>query len=175
MHRLFFALWPDATLRRGIAGAAEGLPAVRNAGGRAEAAERYHLTLHFLGDFDALAPGTLDALGAAARGVAIRPPFELIFDRIGSFGSGRVVWMGCQLPPPQLVQLHQQLGEALAAAGVVSKESPTFIPHLTLRRHAHGPVEQTIPPLRWWARDFVLIDSTAGAYRLIDRWPLEGA
>jgi len=175
MHRLFFALWPDAALRRGIARAAEGHPAVRNAGGRAEAVDRYHLTLRFLGDFDALAPGMLDALGAAATGVATRPPFELIIDRIGSFGPGRVVWMGCQAPPPQLVQLHRDLGEALAAAGIASKESSTFIPHLTLRRNAHGPVEQAIPPLRWWARDFVLIDSSAGEYRIIGRWSLAGA
>jgi 2'-5' RNA ligase len=175
MHRLFFALWPDATLRRGIAEAAEANPAVCKAGGRAEAADRYHLTLRFLGDFDVLPPGTLDALGAAATGVAIRSPFELLLDRIGSFGAGRVVWMGCQAPPPQLVQLHRELGEALAAADIASKESSAFVPHLTLRRHAHGTIEQTIPPLRWWARGFVLIDSTAGAYRIVGRWPLAGA
>ena len=143
--------------------------------GRAEADDRYHLTLRFLGDFDALAPGMLDALGAAATGVATRPSFELLLDRIGSFGAGRVVWMGCQAPPPQLVQLHRELGDALAAAGTASQESSTFIPHLTLRRHARGPVEQAIPRLRWWARDFVLIDSSAGEYRLIGRWLLAGA
>jgi len=175
MHRLFFALWPDAALRRGIAEAAEAHPAIRAAGGRAEAAARYHLTVQFLGDFRALAPAMLDALGAAATGVAALPPFELLLDRIGSFSAGRVVWIGCGAPPPQLLQLHRDLGEALAAVDIASKVAPTFIPHLTLRRHAHGAIEQAIPPLRWWARDFVLIDSTAGAYRIVGRWPLTGA
>ena len=175
MHRLFFALWPDATLRRGIAEVAEAHPAIRAAGGRAEAADRYHLTVQFLGDFRALAPAMLDALGAAATDVAALPPFELLLDSIGSFSAGRVLWMGCQAPPPRLVQVHRELGEALAAADVAAKEAPTFIPHVTLRRHARGPVEQAIPPLRWRARDFVLIDSTAGEYRIIGRWPLAGA
>ena len=49
------------------------------------------------------------------RGVAALPPFELLLDRIGSFSAGRVVWIGCRTPPPQLVQLHRELGEALAA------------------------------------------------------------
>ena len=175
MHRLFFALWPDATLRRGIAEAAEALPAIRAAGGRAEAADRYHLTVQFLGDFHALAPAVLDAPGAAATSVSALPAFELLLDRIGSFSAGRVLWIGCGAPSPQLLQLHRHLGEALAGVGFASKAPPTFIPHLTLRRHAHGAIEQAIPPLRWWARDFVLIDSTAGAYRIVGRWRLAGA
>lgn len=175
MHRLFFALWPDATLRRAIAEVADGHPALRIAGGRAEVAGRYHLTLRFLGDFGALAPQLLDALGVAAAGVAGLPPFELLLDRIGSFGAGRVVWMGCRQPTQELARLHGDLDNALAGADVAAKEAPTFIPHLTLRRHAHGPVEQEIPPVRWWARDFVLIDNTTGDYRVIGRWPLTGA
>ena len=176
MHRLFFALWPDATLRRGIAEVAEAHPAIRAAGGRAEAADRYHLTVQFLGDFRALAPAMLDALGAAATDVAALPPFELLA-RPASDRSVPAVSCGwdARRHRRDSCKLHRDLGEALAAAGVASKEAPTFIPHVTLRRHARGPVEQAIPPLRWWARDFVLIDSTAGEYRIIGRWPLAGA
>lgn len=175
MHRLFFALWPDAGLRRGIAEAANGNLELRAAGGRPMAPDRYHMTLQFLGDFDTVGPEVFDALGAAAMRVTVLPPFPLFLDRIGSFGGGRIVWMGCSTPPPLLMRLHRDLGGTLGAADASSKSESTFIPHLTLRRHARGAIEQAIAPLRWWAGDFVLIDSTEGEYRIAGRWPLAGA
>jgi 2'-5' RNA ligase len=138
---------------------------------RAVRADRYHLTLQFLGDYEALTEGMQASLVAAATQVAAPPAFELLLDRVGSFGAGRVVWLGCGDVPPQLERLHRQLGEALADAGMAPRVEAGFVPHVTVHRNARRPIDGRLQPLRWQVRDFVLVDSTAGEYRLLGRWP----
>jgi 2'-5' RNA ligase len=170
MHRLFFALWPDDALRRDIERVAD--QSLRGVGGRPVRPMRYHMTLQFLGDFGFLAPARVDTLAAAATQATGVPSFDVLLDRIGSFGTGRVAWMGCTQVPAELIQLHHGLGQALSAAGFATQVSGGFVPHVTLRRNTRGQGDASIPPLRWRVRGFVLVDSTAGEYRMLGQWPL---
>jgi 2'-5' RNA ligase len=82
-HRLFFALWPAAALRKRIATTVAGLG--DNApGGRRLNPDRYHLTLRFLGDFQPLRQSVLDDAIVAAGSIRL-PPFDLVLDLAGSF------------------------------------------------------------------------------------------
>jgi 2'-5' RNA ligase len=63
-----------------------------------------------------------------------------------------------------------QLRVGLQVSGVSS-----FLPHITLLRgHAVDAIEESIPPIRWRVREFVLIRSFFGQsrYEVIGRWPL---
>jgi RNA 2',3'-cyclic 3'-phosphodiesterase len=170
MHRLFFALWPDEAVRREIADAAREQQGLDPAG-RAVRPERYHLTLQFLGDFDVLTAAMHGSLLAAAGAIDAPAPFELRLDRVGSFGAGRVVWLGCSEPPAPLVQLHRDLAGALAKVGITPGAAQQFIPHVTLHRNMGRSIGYPTPALRWRVAEFVLIDAIDGDYRCLGRWP----
>ena len=169
MHRLFFALWPDDALRRDIA---EVATQRQGAGARAVRSDRYHMTLHFLGDCEALPATTCATLLAAADAIQAPGPFDVLLDRIGSFDAGRVAWLGCSAVPAPLSQLHRQLCAAFADARIGSTPATGFVPHVTVGRGARRMIDGPIAPLRWRVADFVLIDSAGGEYRRLGRWPL---
>ena len=157
--RLFFALWPEASVRQGLASVA-GIAHV-TCGGRLMQARNLHLTLAFLGDTEN--HWRARAIDAARR--VKMDPFELVIDRSGYFRQGRnrgVVWAGCELIPP-LARLSHDLRQALVGAGV-RFDSKAFVPHVTLLRDvlrdANRPsVPLAFEPLRWVAESFVLVAS----------------
>ena len=174
VHRLFFALWPDDALRAAIAEVSQRLLPT-TAHGRRMRVERLHMTVQFLGDFDSPPDAAIDTAIAAA--MSIEPPMEIALplDRLGNFGRGRVVWLGTSATPGQLLELHRRLGDALAARGLTPKHADMFVPHVTLARDAGAAFEAAVPALQWRARDFVLVDSTSGEYRILGRWPSPAA
>lgn len=175
VHRLFFALLPDAGLRAGIAASSAGLERAHHSGGRLLEPERYHLTLRFLGDFQPMPPALVAAAQAAGDAVRL-PPFELLLDHAGGFGGSRVWWLG----GPRIEGLHalwRDLGEALAQAGLRAPQG-AFAPHLTIVRGARRQIEPVaIDPLRWQVDGFALVHSRPGRpYEILQRWPhLTGA
>ena len=172
-QRLFFALWPDAALRRAISDLAVALPMPR--GARATRAERYHLTVWFLGDFDPLSDPVLAAIRSAADSVRAQC-FELSLDRVDRFAGSRVGWLGPSSVPDALTALHDALGVALQSAGVPQKAATAFVPHITVQRNVRIPLPaMDIPALVWEVRDFVLVQSVPGSaepYRIAGTWPL---
>ena len=174
-HRIFFALWPDSSLRERIAATVVQLEHGNPSGGRRLNADRYHLTLQFLGDYRPLRQSVLDAAITAAEGVH-SPAFELALDCAGSFPGARVGWLAPRTMPAALQSLWDSLAVALARTRVQVKSPPAFSPHLTVLRDVRKPLPSTpIEPLHWPVREFVLIDSVSGAhpgYRLLGRWPL---
>jgi RNA 2',3'-cyclic 3'-phosphodiesterase len=165
-HRLFFALWPDAALRDGIAGVALQLDQAHAPGGRRLHPSRYHLTLAFLGDVE---PSAARTAGDAVRAFG----FDLRLDRIDTFPGNRILWLGMDGIPAGLSALSTTLANALARAGVHTRDAAAFVPHVTLQRGICRPVAAaTTAPLHWHVRDFVLADSVDGAYRVIGQWPL---
>ena len=174
-HRLFFALWPDAALRKQIATTVSRLERDNATGGRRLNPDRYHLTLQFLGDFQPLRQSVLDGAIDAAGSIRLRP-FGLVLDLAGSFSKAGVCWFGASTVPETLQQLWNELGQALTSARVQVRSVPTFIPHLTVLRDVRKPLPPTpIQPLPWAVREFVLVDSVSGAhpaYRVLGRWPL---
>ncbi len=168
--RLFFALWPDATLRRVLARSTRAW--VRAAGGRPVPLDNLHLTLAFLG---AVPAGQLDAVRSAGRGVA-SPSFELVLDRMGFFARARTLWLGPSAVSGELGMLEQTLWQGLTAAGWRRQER-VFTPHLTLARKAHAVRDaKPVKPVVWPVTSFSLIESVTGkrgaVYRELARWPL---
>jgi 2'-5' RNA ligase len=175
-HRLFFALWPDEDVRRAIAARAAGIALACAPGGRPSPPGRYHLTLQFLGTFKPLPAALVERAIAAADSVRAET-FSLALDRLGTFERNRVWWLGTDPASPGLRSLFERLGIALAATGLSPAEDATrFVPHVTLGRKLQQRLPpRAIDPLDWPVRDFVLVDSAAGAsdYRVVRRWPLD--
>ena len=169
VQRLFFALVPPAPLRARIADAAAAVEQAHPSGGRLLKPDRYHLTLHFLGDFDPLPPALLAS--ARAAGDAVAPPrFELVLDHAGSFRGNGVRWLGTA-PCDALPAWRQALGDVLARQRL-RLERQGFVPHLTIVRGARAPLARTpIDPIRWPLDGFALLLSRPGRpYEVLHAW-----
>lgn len=172
--RLFFALWPPASVAQALAGQAAML--AKRFGGRATRRETIHLTLAFLGDAEeAQLPAVLDV----AREVKATP-FELTVDRLGFWRHNRLIWVGGASPPPELQALADALRERLLAASLPCDASQSFVPHFTLVRKV-GDSHPALPepaPMNWECDRFVLVRSqlgTSGAgYATVAEFPLAG-
>jgi 2'-5' RNA ligase len=152
----FFALLPPPAVRDALARLAATLP--ERVGGRAEPAQRLHLTLLFLGPLPAGHEAALRAAGEAAR--AATGPFGVELDHLGRFERSDAVWVGPSAPPePGLRALHAALRRACAAVPT-SRPPGRFSPHLTLLRDAArdaGAPADRVGPWRWTADRFALM------------------
>jgi 2'-5' RNA ligase len=176
LHRLFFALMPDDTTRARLAAAAEALRA-GHSGLRARwiNPNRYHATLHFLGDHAALRPTLVDGAIAAADKIHAEP-FTWTLDSAASF-RGReppCVLRGAEVPA-LMRQLWQSLSHAMAMAGQGRHLERNFTPHVTLA-YSHGAMLEPafIEPVMWPVAEFVLVHSVVGqgSYEILGRWAL---
>jgi 2'-5' RNA ligase len=59
---------------------------------------------------------------------------------------------------------------------VVGPALAGFAPHHKLLRKPRDAPPEFIPPLRWWVREFLLIDSVhgEGRHEVLGRWTLGG-
>lgn len=172
-HRLFFALWPAPAVRDALAAAARAVPAFADAG-RPTADAKLHLTLHFLGGWDAFPDAVALRARASAATVEARG-FHLVVDHAGSFRASRVGWLAPS-GNSGLDALWSELGRALDAEEVPRRAHPRFSPHVTVLRGLGRAVpEAPVEPVSWPVEDFVLVHSHAGRYEVIDRWPLQPA
>ncbi|OOG64734.1 2'-5' RNA ligase [Rhodanobacter sp. B04] len=176
VHRLFFALLPDATTRERLAAVVAALRAARpSLRARWIHPDRYHATLHYLGDHAALRPGLFDGVVAAAENVRAIP-FTWTLDSATSF-RGReppCVLQGMETCAP-LQQLWQALGKTLALAVQGVRLERNFTPHVTLA-YSRGTMlpELVVEPVTWPVTEFALIHHVVGqgAYQILGRWPL---
>ena len=178
-HRLFFALLPDAKVRKQILRVAESLKVEQQPLGRWIAPEHYHVTLRYLGEDLELRPDFVARAIAAAKTVRVAA-FELQLDQAASFTGIRPPWVLRGAGTAPAVQaLWRNLGDALTGENVRCQSGPEFVPHVTVLRDADKPLGTlAIEPVVWPAREFVLIHSHAGRERLyseLGRWPLAGA
>lgn len=97
--------------------------------------EQLHLTLAFIGK---LPVDKMIALDDALSRIEFAP-FELQFDRVGSFGN-RTLWLGCG-PSDPILALHEQIKDSLYQIEVAIETRP-FRPHVTLAR-AKTPMTST--------------------------------
>lgn len=167
LTRLFFALWPDETVRASLARWAAKIHA-GNAG-RVMQPRNLHMTVVFIGN----APrSALPRIVAAANTVTM-VSLQLRIDCCRYWKRNRIVWAGCEAPQA-LQELSASLRAAIERAGV-SFDHRAFVPHLTLLRDArllNGLPESTsLEPIEWIVRDFVLVASDRDAegplYRII--------
>lgn len=167
--RLFFALWPDETVRAQLAAAAAGIELPRS---RPVPARNLHLTLLFLGEVEENVQQRLVAGAGAIRA----PGFALEFDHAGSFAAAGVAWIAPGACPPALAELVAQLRELAGRCGIATDARP-YRPHLSIARKLRRRVpRRALPPIHWQINSFCLVESQPGAagseYRVEQSWPL---
>ncbi|MBT9613543.1 MAG: RNA 2',3'-cyclic phosphodiesterase [Burkholderiales bacterium] len=169
--RLFFALWPEASLQQAFFEA--GLKLYQRCGGRRTRRENIHLTLVFLGEVEA---DRLQRVTDVADQITL-PAFDLHFTRLGWWRQNQVAWVATDETPRPLIDLVKQLQLGLVAEGFKFDER-RFQAHITLLRKANCPpglIESQ--PIVWQANAFVLVRSTLHVdgphYAIVKRWPLQ--
>jgi 2'-5' RNA ligase len=170
IRRLFFALWPQDELRQAIKHLnSKACPE----GGKLVAIENVHITLSFLGPVD---PHGYECLITMADTISAKA-FTLVLNKIGHWPKPRVLWLGAEQSPPDLLQLVKTLNQGLQACNFQPDPRP-FVPHMTLiRKVKKADPEDVFPPIQWQVNDFVLVESKTlpeGAqYTVLHRWPLK--
>ena len=176
--RLFFAIFPDVDAAARIARLAQHLRGEHGLKGRPLATERFHVTLHHLGDYVGLPQDIVAAAGEAAAAVTI-PPFEVAFDRAVSFFGGprsRPFVLRGGGGVAALKAFQQALGTAMKKAGLGRWAELHYTPHVTLLYDDCCVTEQAVETVGWTAHEFVLVHSLLGRTRHVPlaRWPLRG-
>jgi len=174
--RLFFALFPDAEAAARIAECARQLRAQHGLHGAPLKTERFHITLHHLGDYVGLPQGVVEMASQAAAAVRAAP-FPVVFDRAASFSSSprnRPFVLRGDAGLAELMVFQRALGLEMAKAGLGRWAKPAYTPHVTLLYDDRAVAEQAIEPIRWTAGEFVLVRSLIGQTLHIPlaRWPL---
>lgn len=159
-RRLFFALWPDETVRAATVSATA--RAVAAAGGRPVPPDSLHVTLAFLGSLPT--ERVADVL-AAARSVRAAAGAQT-FDRIAQWGRGGPLVLEATRLEPALERLQSALANALLGANF-ALDRRAFRPHITLSRQPARrlpPAPPDVPggALAWPYAAFVLVDSETG-------------
>jgi len=160
-RRLFLAVWPSGHAGERISDLVK--QADWPSGAQLVAPERWHVTLHFIGNVPTA------RLGDIARGLQV--PFDSFFltlNRLVSWGDLTVLEPNAISAP--LIALHLKLAQALHRLELPVESRP-FRPHLTLARNrrSNSPpksssvtVEQTIAPIRWKVKGYALVQSIPG-------------
>lgn len=165
--RLFFALWPDDATRSALLR----LQAMMQ--GQLTRYENLHVTLAFLGQQPAaLLPDLKQILERLPRA-----DITLTLDRIGYFTRKRIAWAGTHDVPENLLRLHQQLANALAALGLPPDTREDFKPHVTLARDAAPPSDTAFTPIVWHVNRIALVKSetlsTGVCYKVLASRPID--
>lgn len=176
--RLFFAILSPREAAAEITECIRILRVAHGLKGRPIAPARLHVSLHGLGSFFRLPDTVIVSAREAGASVAM-PPFEIVFDRVLSFGKGdgtRPFVMRPGGDPAALVALHRTLGEATTKAGLGRRFASRFTPHMTLLYDNRTVKEHAIEPIRLTVSDFALVHSLVGQSRYVElaRWPLCG-
>jgi 2'-5' RNA ligase len=174
---IYFALVPEERAASLINGSTLALSRALGLRGSAVPAERLHLSLHWLGD--TRSESLLAMADRAAGVVAGIAPFDVSFDRIATFRSGREhpLVLLCGKGGKHLHAFHMALAEAIRQAAPCQYEWRPFAPHITVLYDRCRVGERPVAPVSWTVRDFVLIHSLVGQARHVrlGRWPLKGA
>ncbi|MBS1270492.1 MAG: RNA 2',3'-cyclic phosphodiesterase [Gammaproteobacteria bacterium] len=169
--RLFFAIWPDSTIRARLL---EWSEAIRtDPGARPVPGPNLHITLVFLGAQDS--PQT-----EAVRRVATEITWSrasLVLDRIGYWKRSRIIWAGSREGSASLSALAADLYKGLRRIGFRIEERP-IVPHVTLYRKAQRRPKWCERSIEWSVEQFCLVKSrlsSAGAqYEVLERWSVSG-
>lgn len=170
-RRLFFAILPDARTAEFIASRAKYLDQSLGIVGHLLRADRLHITLHTIGEYDATPEG--DVIAARKAGDAVvADAFELEFDRAMTFVAPQAYVLRVGEGLDKVEAFWRNLGAEIAHVRPF-KQQP-FTPHMTLSYNGRPMLEHTIEPIRWTAQEFVLINSHVGEtyHEVMGRWRL---
>lgn len=163
--RLFIAIPLPPDILRVVSGARAKLEQY-GARGRFVSRENYHITLHFLGETEALVDAT-EALREAVRDIR---PFVLRLQEYGSFKTdgSHTAFVQVSCDSGELDRLYESLESALWERGF-SKNRGRLTPHITLGRAIEGDEGFALPPQKaaFTANAVVLYESRSERGRLI--------
>lgn len=170
-RRIFFALWPDDSIRQWLLLLLNELNFDHNHG-RVIPVANWHMTLHFIGNVSAQ---TLTCLQNVSISLSAEQ-FDLSIDVSGYFKKPKLLWLGCSKIPAALSQLHQQLAIQLSDCGF-RPETRGFTPHISIvRKLFKQPLKTTIEPVHWHVNQFVLVESittrSGVKYKVLRSYPL---
>lgn len=175
-QRAFFAVMPEPDEVGGLTPRVTGVCDNAGVHGGRLAPERWHMSLFGIDEGDEIADDVF-AFGDTLAAKVSMPAFDLMFDRATSFGPPQVeAKMPFVLRGDEGVEgariLHDQLLDSLLQGG----PRMSFEPHMTLAYSWSHVPEHVVPPVRWRAKSFVLIQSFVGETRYVirGRWPLNG-
>lgn len=178
--RLFFGLFPDASSALHVRRFAEQFVRENHLKGTLLRAERLHISLQHVGDYQRLRTRFIYAAREAGKAVLMQP-FDVTLHSIKSFEGTPFTDRGPRRWPlvlfakgDGLFELHKALGRAMGRSGLKAAEG--FVPHMTLLYGEKPMPLQRIEPIRFVSREFSLVHSELRLtrYNLIHRWPLEG-
>jgi 2'-5' RNA ligase len=130
---------------------------------RLTAADKWHVTLVFLGEVEQTSD-VAAVLGAVPTG----GPFTLRLAGGGRFGSA--AWAGVSGDLAALGALRESVRSALGHA-----DPRPFQPHLTVSYHGDGGLLTTLSGYsgaEWTVAEFALVSSHDGVYEILRAWPL---
>ena len=178
----FFALLPDDRTRAQITMAGERFRKSHRLYGTPIDPDDLHLTLCDVGKPERLRQPLETALRAAADEV-VMPCLELELDsalRLSASSDGSypfVLGFDARSTDAALA-LRRAIADAQRRHGLHVHGVSSYLPHVTvLRSHGLTAIEETLVPISWTAREFVLMRSFFGKSQLevIGRWPLRAA
>jgi len=172
--RLMYLLYPDAATAERIAAEARRLRAALGLDGQPLPTDRFHVTLHHLGDYVGL-PSDMVRKGRDAGAALAASRFEVVFDRAMSFanrpGNNPLTLRGGD-GVQALIAFQARLGLEMARVGL--KPDKGFVPHVTLLYDGQVAPDQPIDPIGWTVDRVVLVQSKLGQTRhvVLDGWDL---
>ncbi len=180
--RLFFALFPSGEAIPQIVKTSQNLRNEHGLTGKSLSNDRFHVTLHHVGDYaGGLPSGLVETVQDVASKIEM-PAFDVTFDRAMSFaGSPRNKPFVLRGNEPHdgglaaLMAFQKSFYLAMCRAGLQGpRANAKFAPHVTLMYDSQGVPEQAVEPISWSAHDFVLVHSLLGQTKHIHlgRWPL---
>lgn len=174
---LFFCAFPDPTACEAIAEETNALRVEHSLIGLPTTPNRLHVTLHYLGEHLIEREDIVQAASNAAARVA-HAPVGFTLARAASFstrGEQSPCVLLCEDERPPLHGVWRELGNHLMAAGLGRYVKREFTPHVTLLYDTRVLAPQAIEPIGWEVRDFSLVRSVQGEYRVLGSWALRRA
>ena len=154
--RLFFALWPDESVRNEISQVFQS-SVYSKADGQQYNLQNLHLTLYFLGSVSA---EQYSCVIEAAEKVKFSD-FTINLDKFGIFEKAKVFWLGVSDVPAELTQLHYDLEQVLSKCDYKG-EDRVYTPHVTLMRKIKKfKIEEKAGLVCWNVNRFALVESVS--------------
>ncbi|TAM60866.1 MAG: 2'-5' RNA ligase [Rhodanobacter sp.] len=175
----FFAVQPDQRARAAIVQAGERFRELLRLPKSPVETDRLHLMLSPPGRPQKLWQSLESTLMAAASDVRA-PCFELALDSVMRLsardGQHPLVLCTDDVSSASALKLRKAIAEAQQRAGLIVPAVSLYLPHVVL---LHGrsidAIHQSIPPIRWTVREFVLMRCFFGQsrYEVVRRWALD--
>jgi 2'-5' RNA ligase len=136
------------------------------------------VTLFHLGDWRAVPEEMVKQASAAAAQVRVAP-FDVVFDRAGSFRNRTGVFPFVLTGEKHIAAwspLHDALAAELKRVGLGGATQGEFQPHITLARDETRVKPEPVGPVSWAVREIVLVHSFLGktTHVHLGRWKLDG-